>query len=796
MRNLHFYDDFLPWRLVINTALAATALLYCCELTSGSEDPEGVMSQLARASATQYLQLGDNDLTFVEPVRRTAANVMVFQKSRQGVPILGANVVVRLDQEGNVVDVKDDATTQNLNFGPEIALVDKANAIAMVQNDYMGRLTATRSTAELVWFRVGDSANLAWQVETRIAKNPGKVSPTHLFTTLDAISGELLSQTQMDTNTYDLRPNATTGVFPRIVINDGVGAAGSQVFAADADFDPVVSLSFSGSSFCTGALIAPNAVVSARHCNIFIGDDVLFGTDSTSPVFTATVQSVTLPDGPGSLLDGGDVAILTLNSNVPGSIATPMRLVDQTNDLVGEVCTMIGFGSNGVGSIGHQNTSDGLRWGGQNIIDVYGAPASNSGSNIFSTDFDDGSAGANTIAGSNPTPLFFEATTAPGDSGGPILVNVGGEFLIAGTLSGGDTAFSTFGDLSWWTGTSDFRTEIEAVGGQFTDGATPPANDNWNSTLPVGALPATVIGTNVAATTEVGEQNLGITDATVWWFFTAPNDGMVTVDTFGSDFDTVLTIYDGFNDGATDVSELNFIAENDQAGGTNQSQVSFPVSAGICYEVRVGGFFGDMGNIVLNITEEIPDPPVNDDFANTILASAFPFAEMGDNFGATTEKGEQSLDITGATAWWFFNAPGDGTVTIDTFGSDFDTVLTIFDGFFPGATPADLNFIVENDQFGGDQSQVTFPVTDGACFEMRVGGFFGAMGNITLNGEFTPDMGVLLGDVNCDGTVNLLDVAPFVDAIMNGVFDPKADINEDGMVNLLDVNPFVALLTG
>ena len=53
-----------------------------------------------------------------------------------------------------------------------------------------------------------------------------------------------------------------------------------------------------------------------------------------------------------------------------------------------------------------------------------------------------------------------------------------------------------------------------------------------------------------------------------------------------------------------------------------------------------------------------------------------------------------------------------------------------------------------------------------------------------------------LGDVNCDGVVNLLDAAPFVDLISNGDFSDKADMNQDGIVNLLDVAPFVELLQG
>ena len=54
----------------------------------------------------------------------------------------------------------------------------------------------------------------------------------------------------------------------------------------------------------------------------------------------------------------------------------------------------------------------------------------------------------------------------------------------------------------------------------------------------------------------------------------------------------------------------------------------------------------------------------------------------------------------------------------------------------------------------------------------------------------------LLGDINCDGAVDLLDVSPFVDALSGGEFVAKADINLDGAVNLLDVSPFIELLSG
>lgn len=53
-----------------------------------------------------------------------------------------------------------------------------------------------------------------------------------------------------------------------------------------------------------------------------------------------------------------------------------------------------------------------------------------------------------------------------------------------------------------------------------------------------------------------------------------------------------------------------------------------------------------------------------------------------------------------------------------------------------------------------------------------------------------------LGDVNQDGAVNLLDVTPFIDVLVTGIYLCEADINQDGVVDLLDVGPFVDLLTG
>lgn len=54
----------------------------------------------------------------------------------------------------------------------------------------------------------------------------------------------------------------------------------------------------------------------------------------------------------------------------------------------------------------------------------------------------------------------------------------------------------------------------------------------------------------------------------------------------------------------------------------------------------------------------------------------------------------------------------------------------------------------------------------------------------------------LLGDVNQDGNVDLIDVQPFIDRLSTGTYQFEADTNGDGAVNLLDVDLFIEILIG
>ena len=55
---------------------------------------------------------------------------------------------------------------------------------------------------------------------------------------------------------------------------------------------------------------------------------------------------------------------------------------------------------------------------------------------------------------------------------------------------------------------------------------------------------------------------------------------------------------------------------------------------------------------------------------------------------------------------------------------------------------------------------------------------------------------IILGDVNNDQEINLLDVQAFIDAGFGPIYVVEADLNCDSVVDLLDVAPFVSVLSG
>ncbi len=128
--------------------------------------------------------------------------------------------------------------------------------------------------------------------------------------------------------------------------------------------------------------------------------------------------------------------------------------------------------------------------------------------------------------------------------------------------------------------------------------------------------------------------------------------------------------------------------------------------------------------------------PVNDDFADRITISGPTGRTTGSNVEATLEPNEPVHHhfSAGRSVWWQWQAPADGTAVIDTFGSNFDTILAVY----TGSSLQSLQLVASNDDAPHTlQSRVEFAATGGTVYQVAVAGYSGASGNINLNWNLT-----------------------------------------------------------
>lgn len=135
-----------------------------------------------------------------------------------------------------------------------------------------------------------------------------------------------------------------------------------------------------------------------------------------------------------------------------------------------------------------------------------------------------------------------------------------------------------------------------------------------------------------------------------------------------------------------------------------------------------------------------PPPPPNDNFANAQIIGGCSGTVTGTNVSATKETGEPAHWPASPgsirSVWYQWQAPASTSVTIDTIGSAYDTLLAVYTGTSVGG----LTLVQNNDDIasGNTVSRVTFTATQGTTYRIAVDGFDnggsgGDTGNIVLN---------------------------------------------------------------
>jgi len=135
-----------------------------------------------------------------------------------------------------------------------------------------------------------------------------------------------------------------------------------------------------------------------------------------------------------------------------------------------------------------------------------------------------------------------------------------------------------------------------------TPTATPGlSNDACSNATSISGSPYSDTTSSAAATTDPGDPapNCGNRSRarSVWYRFTAPSNGAVTANTFGSGYDTILAVFAGPCGALTPMVG----GCNDDSVGL-QSRVSVPVVAGTTYYFLVTSYQSAGGRLVFQLT--------------------------------------------------------------------------------------------------------------------------------------------------------------------------------------------------
>ena len=256
----------------------------------------------------------------------------------------------------------------------------------------------------------------------------------------------------------------------------------------------------------------------------------------------------------------------------------------------------------------------------------------------------------------------------------------------------------------------------------------------------------------------------------VFDFFETDGDGVAGADPAGTDFDPsaandTVTV-DGLTLTVVDVTAREYDLSGD-----------LPVATGNILSSA------DDDNVVTNISGQralgINNPSINNGNFD-LIGDGNDSADFnpGETLTFTFDQAVQftSIELESVEAEDSFDVLVDGVAVLETTGDDsfIDdlgglTGLTI-------AAGSEITFAVDG---------VLETATGGAATSLRIETF-----TVEIVGS------TLLGDVNLDGTVDFLDISPFIAVLSGGIDQAEADCNVDGEVNFLDISPFISILSG
>lgn len=255
-----------------------------------------------------------------------------------------------------------------------------------------------------------------------------------------------------------------------------------------------------------------------------------------------------------------------------------------------------------------------------------------------------------------------------------------------------------------------------------------------------GAAAAYALGNNIGASGSfITSPTTRFIYSPVWYEWTSNSNSDVAI-VVETNFDSVLSIYVSPIANPTSVADLILVGYDDDGGnGLGSFLTSSNPGAGTTYYIAVSGYGGSQGYFSIGIQQQLGE--LNDNFSNPYISKKTHFTLQGLNNQATSETGEPiHAGISNQKSIWIkWTANTRSTVTLDTLGSNYDTVLAVY----TGTSLQTLTKIVSNDdnKTGFDpvlQSATRFTAERDQTYYIAVASKTGTTGKAVINLHATP----------------------------------------------------------
>jgi len=222
--------------------------------------------------------------------------------------------------------------------------------------------------------------------------------------------------------------------------------------------------------------------------------------------------------------------------------------------------------------------------------------------------------------------------------------------------------------------------------------AAAPVNDNFANRITLTGVTNSTTGNNAGATAEAGEPIHGCvpsppffscpsaTNTSVWYDYTAPQNGALELNSNGSSIQLIMAVYTGTNVMTLTSIAKNFVYDFSTGSRLYPKRIRFNVVGGETYHIAIDSV-GAHGQFKLS--HSFTPAPVNDFFSFRSLIYSPVTSLFGSVYGATIETNESAQAKGGlhpVSIWWSWTAPSDDPFLLSTSGNRPDTVLAIYTG--------------------------------------------------------------------------------------------------------------------